>query len=145
MGSQPSASTLSSASPNKQQKTAYAQLIGPSFIRMQPLGFAGLGKAELDRRFINVHVSDSISDAIRTVLTEVKNTSQLKMCFREFEVPHTKPVQTRNFGYCSGVLGRQCNYIISTAHACFQMHSSASQVLSSVVCGYVGQVNVLHP
>jgi hypothetical protein len=96
---------------------------------MQPLGFAGLAKNTLDLRFINVLVSDSISDAIKAVLSEVKQTSQLKMSFREFEVPHTKPVQTKNFGYSSGVVSRQYSFV----HMKSTFHASLLQVICCVV------------
>jgi hypothetical protein len=83
MMSQPSASTMSSDSPCKKRKTTYAQLIGASFInerlfvcKLQPFGFANLRKEQLDLRFLNVNIAESISDGIKTVLASVKHDSK---------------------------------------------------------------------
>jgi hypothetical protein len=76
MGSQvDSTFTAFDASPStKRRKTAvYAQLIGPSFIRLQSVGFAGISRKVLDLRFINPRDNGSIRHAIRELIAETKN------------------------------------------------------------------------
>jgi hypothetical protein len=67
----------------KRQKTEYAQLIGPSYVRLQALGFAGLTKSKIDLRIIYATDGTSISDCVKTVLTSKKTKSKLKFTARE--------------------------------------------------------------
>jgi hypothetical protein len=105
--SQPeSTSTLFSpskdASPDrKRPKFEYAQLIGPSFVRLQALGFAGLSKCQMDLRFIDTSDGTSISDSVRTILTEKKLRSKLRFTPREVQKGNG-PKTT--YGYMSGTL-----------------------------------------
>ena len=101
---------MSTASPSKRAKTSrFAQLIGPSFLRLQMLGFAGLSSQDLDLRFIDTTAKQSIQKSVKTVITTVKNeTTDAKLRFVSRDSkkrdPDSGALSTVNYGYQAGTV-----------------------------------------
>jgi hypothetical protein len=132
--SQPDSAGTVSCSPNKKQRVAYAQLIGPAFIRMQAFGFASLSSSAIDLRFINPSDERSIAEGVRAVLTEVKKQQGkdgLRFVAREQKDKNGKSV---NYGYSSGACFSDTSiqqkhlqqHVFSyLTHMCPQLHALA--------------------
>lgn len=112
MGSQ--RESVSTASPTMIRNTSkYAQLIGPSFLRMQMLGFAGLPKQEFDLRFIDPTERESIPESIKAVISSVKadcTDNSLRFMSRDMKKcdGETGVVSTVNYGYQAGMQPLYC-------------------------------------
>jgi hypothetical protein len=159
MGSQvdSTSTAFAASSSTKRQKTAvYAQLIGPSFIRLQSVGFAGISRNELDLRFINPRDNVSIRDAIRELITETKNQLGKKGSANEDSGKHNaqskakalrftarevigKDGKVTNYGYGAGmysVLSRlRCEVDVCFVQpVCVTVISSSNQPKLAFVC-----------
>jgi hypothetical protein len=95
----------------KRQKTDYAQLLGPSYVRLQALGFTGVTKSKIDLRIIDSTDGTSISDCVRALLTKKKIGSKLKFTSREIQKGNAPKT---SYGYMSGTNGHFCHCRNST-------------------------------
>jgi hypothetical protein len=126
-------------SPEKKRlKIDYAQLIGPSFVRLQALGFVGLPKSKLDFRFIDTADGSSISESVRTILKNKKASSKLKFTPREVKKGNGPKT---SYGYMSGThVHLRCSHNLAYVNRCTECHSTASNTPAFLTLVSVWQI-----